>query len=68
MSMGAPSFEPYYDFRIIENFEAPEYARYELQTKKWIGWKTVRRSDNILILKDQARKLRRGYRVVEEFN
>lgn len=69
MSMGAPSISPSYDFRIIENFETLTDNKYELQVKRWWwGWKTVRRNNDIGILKYEARKFRKGFRVVEEFN
>jgi|WetSurSiteA1Bulk_404760.scaffolds.fasta_scaffold01980_13 hypothetical protein len=65
MSMGAPNLNPSYDFRIIENYEA---HRFELQTKKFIGWKTIATGDSIPRLEEKAKAYRRGYRVIKEFN
>lgn len=67
MSMGEPLSGPNFDFRIIENFESWP-SKYELQIKKWWGWKTVDYSDNIPDLKSKASKLRKGHRIVEEFD
>lgn len=65
MSMGAPSYSTYYDFRIIENYDT---HKFELQVKKFIGWKTVETSDSISQLENKAKDYRKGYRVIKEFN
>jgi hypothetical protein len=65
MSMGAPSLEAYYEFRIIENYET---GKFELQKKKFIGWKTLEIGTDFHALRKQAEKYRRGYTTIVEFN